>query len=58
MGKNNDFLDLLISNDEKEIKNFVVSNGKAPKPVAAIRFIEKDTIEETNQTELRSLNND
>lgn len=34
-----EFFELLILNNEKALKKFLVENGKAPKVVAAIRFL-------------------
>jgi hypothetical protein len=40
--KIDEFFELLILNNEKELKKFLVENGKAPKVVAAIRFINQE----------------
>lgn len=40
MGKNNSFFELLCLNDQVKIKEFIISNGKGPKPVCPITFAE------------------
>lgn len=45
--KIDEFFELLILNNEKELKKFLVENGKAPKVVAAIRFINQE-LEKSN----------
>jgi hypothetical protein len=37
-----EFFELLILNNEKELKKFLAENGKAPKVVAAIRFLNEE----------------
>lgn len=39
MGNKIDFFELLILNNEDDIKNFLMMNGKSPKAVCPIRFI-------------------
>lgn len=36
------FFDLLILNNEEKIKEYLLVNGKAPKPVCPIMFIRND----------------
>ena len=37
-----DFLQLLLQNNEDEIKKFLISKGKKPKPFCPIQFIKKE----------------
>ncbi len=37
-----DFFQLLILNNSNDIKNFLMMNGKAPKPVCPVRFIKEN----------------
>lgn len=36
-----DFFQLLILNNQNDIKNFLMTNGKSPKPICPIRFIKE-----------------
>lgn len=38
-----DFLQLLLQNNENEVKKFLISKGKKPKPFCPIQFVEKET---------------
>ena len=42
MTKNNSFFELLCLNDQVKIKEFIISNGKGPKPVCPIILEELD----------------
>ena len=42
MGNKIDFFELLILNNENQIKEYILSNGKGPKPVCPIRFIKDE----------------
>ena len=37
-----DFFKLLLQNDETELKKFLYSKGKKPKPFCPIQFIQKE----------------
>lgn len=37
-----DFLQLLLQNNENELKKFLSSKGKKPKPFCPIQFIDKE----------------
>lgn len=39
MAEKRNFFELLILNNENEIKDFLMMNGKAPKAVCPVRFI-------------------
>lgn len=41
-----DFFELLILNNPDQIHDFLMTNGKRPKPVCPIRFLSKEEIEE------------
>ena len=45
MKKISDFFELLVLNNEDELRKFVNANGKAPKPVCPIRFIRNQETE-------------
>ena len=52
--KNNDFISLIKSNDEKSIREFIVRNGKKPKPICPfyIEWVEEKG-ENTNGYSIR-----
>ena len=39
-----DFFELLILNNENQIKEFLMMNGKAPKAVCPVRFLGKEDL--------------
>lgn len=41
--KNSKFLDLLIEGNEEQIMEFLLKNGKQPKPVCPIIFMKEDS---------------
>ena len=40
------FFELLLKNDQKEIKEYLLSKGKNPKPICPIQFVKDNIIEE------------
>ena len=40
--KNKTLYDILIENNEENLKNFLISKGKNPKPICPIQFINKE----------------
>lgn len=40
--KKSKFFELLLSNDETEIKKYLFSNGKEPKVICPVQFVKKD----------------
>ncbi len=42
MSKKDEFLELLYLNDNLEIRNWLINNGKASKPYAAVMFEKKN----------------
>lgn len=39
---NSKYLEILLKNDQLELENFLISNGKGPKPICPIIFINKE----------------
>lgn len=37
-----EFMKLLIENDESKLKDFLIINGKSPKVICPILFVDKD----------------
>lgn len=37
-----EFFNVLVRNDEKEIREYLARNGKLPKPICPIMFIKKE----------------
>lgn len=55
MSDKNEFMKLLYLNSKEKVKQFLISNGKLPKPVCPIVFIkdkdEEEKIIESNEKE-------
>jgi hypothetical protein len=45
---NNEFFDLLLLNDEKELEKFLLSKGKVGKPICPIMFIKNENGDDNN----------
>ena len=50
---NNNFLDILNRNDSNEIKNFLLSDGKKPKPYCPFYFVKGNNTEKGDQKDGR-----
>lgn len=48
--KNTELFELLLKNDENELKKFILFEGKQPKAICPIQFV-KDEVEEENEKE-------
>lgn len=46
------FLEILQSNSEKELEEFILTNGKLPKPICPIMFINKTEDQEIHDSEI------
>ena len=52
MSKNkkiNNFFELLCLNDSKQLSKFLMENGKGPKVICPIMFVDKEIIEKENK---------
>lgn len=51
MNNNSDLFQILLRNDEEELKDFLISNGKGPKPICPIIFFSKGDIKNEKNNE-------
>ena len=46
-----DFLQILLQNNEDEVKKFLISKGKKPKPFCPIQFVKEEDEMKNNANE-------